>query len=1322
MTLFLTQAGYRFDEATGTWRKPGQTDIAYNDGDAAERELAAVISATQDVSVLSTQLKAHIKDWHTLYHLGSARANILRPFAAQLAGCDVLEIGAGCGAITRFLGETGATVLAVDGTARRATIARSRTRDLPNVTVVVENFSDFEVERKFDVVTLIGVLEYAHVFSDSPDAAVEMLRRVRSFLRPGGRLFIAIENQLGLKYLAGANEDHVGVPGYGVEGRYAAGQPRTWGRQQLQGLLAQAGFPAQDFLAPFPDYKLPVSIVTEAGWATPGFDAGTLASQSSRRDPQLPAYLCFAPERVWPEVARNGIALDLANSFLVVARPEPGTGVAPEVLAYHYSTERAPAYCKETRFVRDDDRQVDVRYARLHESAPPASDGARIQFTLAERSDYVRGQTLAIEFARCVTRDGWTVEDVGAFLRKYLALVARLSGAASPEAHPITTATQFPGSAFDLLPQNIIATPEGAHAVIDQEWSLAQPVSAGWLTFRALHSLANSLTRFGLPASTFPLTREGFFLAAFAAAGLSASRSELDAYNAQEASIQSLVTGMPAAKFASWFAEVALPISDMTRAIADRDQAVLALRGQLAQAAVDLAASQAAIDQLLRSRSWQMTKPVRFAGRLMRHGLSEADRAQLVARLKAIYRRLPLPAPARRGLRAGYRAASSVLRLARGPKEHRFELPAFMPAPRSEGASDYIIWGVIDWHFRQQRPQHLARSIASRGRRVFYISSDLLDRPSPGFSVERLDESGRLFQVRLHADGALPIYDKAPDEAVVAALRRSIGELLDWANARSIVSLVQHSYWHGVASVLPDSRLVYDCMDHHEGFGNNDETILALERTLLAEADQTIATSAWLADILKPQTARCAIVRNAGDFEHFSKAPATLFRDPEGRRVIGYVGAIAEWFDVELVEKIARRFSDCAIVLVGNDSVNAKARLRHCPNVSFTGEVPYADLPFYVHAFQVCLLPFKVIPLTLATNPVKVYEYLSAGKPVVGTALPEMQQFGDLVWTAAEHAPFLDAVGQALSQSPEQGREARQAFAREQTWAARAQSVIAVAEASVPAALASVIVVTYNNLELTKACLASLDAYTGYEALEIIVVDNASSDGTPDYLREWARSGEGRQIVLNDDNRGFAAANNQGLAIARGDYLVLLNNDTHVTPGWLPTMIRHLRGDASIGLLGPVTNNIGNEARIDIKYDDMPEMMARAAAYTRRHIGRTFEIRTAAFFCVAMRRDVYTRVGPLDEAFGRGFFEDDDYCRRVEKIGLRVCCAEDVFIHHHLSASFNKLKQAERQTLFEQNKQVYEAKWGPWKPHVYRAPAAQAEGRRDAPALRKVGH
>ena len=175
-----------------------------------------------------------------------------------------------------------------------------------------------------------------------------------------------------------------------------------------------------------------------------------------------------------------------------------------------------------------------------------------------------------------------------------------------------------------------------------------------------------------------------------------------------------------------------------------------------------------------------------------------------------------------------------------------------------------------------------------------------------------------------------------------------------------------------------------------------------------------------------------------------------------------------------------------------------------------------------------------------------------------------------------------------------------------------------------------------------------------------IVVDNASSDETPAYLNELARQHKNVRVVLNHENLGFAAGNNVGLSIATGDYLVLLNNDTVVTQGWVMTLLRHFESCPGLGLLGPVTNNIGNEARIEINYDDITSMPSVALGYTLMHMGQRYPMRNAAFFCVVIPRSTYEVCGPISEDYGRGFFEDDDYCRKVEEEIGRASCRERV--------------------------------------------------------------
>lgn len=273
-----------------------------------------------------------------------------------------------------------------------------------------------------------------------------------------------------------------------------------------------------------------------------------------------------------------------------------------------------------------------------------------------------------------------------------------------------------------------------------------------------------------------------------------------------------------------------------------------------------------------------------------------------------------------------------------------------------------------------------------------------------------------------------------------------------------------------------------------------------------------------------------------------------------------------------------------------------------------------------------------------------------------------------------------------------------------------ASTLEAVREAPVPAALptpapaagprASIVVVTFNSLVFTKLCVESVLSNTepGYE---LIVVDNRSTDGTVTYLRDLAREHGHVKVLFNETNRGFAPANNQALAQATGDVLVLLNNDTIVPPGWLPGLLRTLQ-DPAIGLAGPVTNRAVNESQIPVSYRTYGEMVAFAEDRARNERGKVLDLPVLTMFCLAMRRDVYDRIGPLDERFEVGMFEDDDYAMRAREAGYRVVCAEDTFVHHFGQASLGG-RPDKFGRLFRRNQHRWEKKWGrSWESHRHR--------------------
>jgi len=253
--------------------------------------------------------------------------------------------------------------------------------------------------------------------------------------------------------------------------------------------------------------------------------------------------------------------------------------------------------------------------------------------------------------------------------------------------------------------------------------------------------------------------------------------------------------------------------------------------------------------------------------------------------------------------------------------------------------------------------------------------------------------------------------------------------------------------------------------------------------------------------------------------------------------------------------------------------------------------------------------------------------------------------------------------------------------------------------------LASIVVVSFDGHLLTKLCLTSLLINTKHP-YEVIVVDNSSRDGSQAYLSRVADRHQHVRVEINPKNRGFAAAVNQGVATANGQFVVVLNNDTVLGPGWLPTLLRHL-DEPTVGLVGAVTNRSGTGAEVPTDYSTYAEFMHAASRRSHDQAGEHFDIDTVAMFCAAIRHADFDEIGPLDEAYGLGLFEDDDYSMRVRARGYRVVCADDVLVHHFGEASFGKLvptgKHAE---LFEENRRRFEQRWGSWVGHARRSDAS----------------
>jgi glycosyltransferase involved in cell wall biosynthesis len=357
-------------------------------------------------------------------------------------------------------------------------------------------------------------------------------------------------------------------------------------------------------------------------------------------------------------------------------------------------------------------------------------------------------------------------------------------------------------------------------------------------------------------------------------------------------------------------------------------------------------------------------------------------------------------------------------------------------ASGDERQPDIFCFPIIDWHYRYQRPQQLMSRLGQRGRRVFWVAP-WFRGAGPPVDVEELAPG--VWQVSLRGPN-LDLYGAAPDEATAEQMANGLVDLARESGVREAAQVVELPFWWPVVRRLrenPGWRVVYDCMDDYGAFSLHSARTSSLEAAIIQTADVILASSRPLQEKIARSGRQATLVRNACDYEHF----AVVSPRRSGRPVVGYYGAIADWFDSELVADLAERRVDWDFLLIGSTFSADVSRLRELPNVQLAGERPYFELPRWLSRFDVAILPFRRSPLTEATNPVKAYEIMAAGLPLVSVPLPEMVEFGDLIRLASTPAEFEREIRAELEDRDESLVEKRRAFARGQTWEERVRQV-----------------------------------------------------------------------------------------------------------------------------------------------------------------------------------------------------------------------------------------------------------------------------------------
>ncbi len=483
------------DPETGIRLLDGHLD--YRDG--SEERILQILRSAEDRSSDSDELAAAVTDWPSRYHLSRQRANLLRPLRLG-PGIRILEVGAGTGAISRYLGETGADVVALEGSLDRARAAALRCSDLANVEVVCGPLASFEDPNGFDLVCVVGVLEYAASGAGGSSDHQAFLNRAAWLIRSGGALLLAIENQIGVKYLLGYHEDHLGLPWVGVEGYRGDHGIRTFTRTTLRSMLAAAGLASQRWYFPFPDYKLPTVVLTEELYGLG--ESPDLVDQLIRRpagDTGGRAVL-VDDRRAHRILVEAGIGPEVANSFLILAAPgsaEPAFLPDASILAWRLGDDRRGAWRRHLELSRADGA------LRIRTSPEAERDPAHATEWLvhdpAKDEPYLIGPTIeemAIE--ACERRDQASLKDALCSWRWYLDQRA-VPRTHEWKEHPFLASTDdpaLPPEFLDVALSNFVLDGDGLH-FIDREWRAPDGVAAYLVMVRALWLLAGQIVRSG---------------------------------------------------------------------------------------------------------------------------------------------------------------------------------------------------------------------------------------------------------------------------------------------------------------------------------------------------------------------------------------------------------------------------------------------------------------------------------------------------------------------------------------------------------------------------------------------------------------------------------------------------------------------------------------------------------------------------------------------------------------------------------------------------------------------------------------------------------
>ncbi|MFE7060650.1 glycosyltransferase [Sutcliffiella sp. NPDC057660] len=371
-----------------------------------------------------------------------------------------------------------------------------------------------------------------------------------------------------------------------------------------------------------------------------------------------------------------------------------------------------------------------------------------------------------------------------------------------------------------------------------------------------------------------------------------------------------------------------------------------------------------------------------------------------------------------------------------------------------------IAMSAGDWNGVQHRPHHFMKRASKAGWEVLYLEP-------PATLLSPLKDKNMLQRWKNWANGPRKIEDNltvisSPPVLPFGNKYRAINKINQRIISQELKKQLKNYTYSKVDlySFLPNSvdtleyidfdKIIYDCVDDHAAFTGliNEDVVLKMEEELSKSSHALVATAKQLVEDRK-NWGEFHLVPNGTEYEHFQPAekkgnllcPHDL--PDTNKPILGFVGGISDWIDLKSIEEVAKRMPEIQVIMIGPVDTDVE-NLKKLPNVTFLGPKQYTELPRYIQYFDVCLIPFKINKLTASVNPIKLYEYLSTGKPVVSTPLPEVVVYNDVVHIGNNVEELVQAIRISLTpeENTEEKRNQRQQVAQENSWDSRWEKVM----------------------------------------------------------------------------------------------------------------------------------------------------------------------------------------------------------------------------------------------------------------------------------------